>query len=211
MAKEVKGDLNVKRTLDADRRVNEGLKQTDDLDAALDLGIHCEKWQRIETDDLGAQNVDLPDATTISEGWQVVIENFGGTDALNVRDGADGALKTIATGKAYLFTCLDNGAAAGTWHVNFLEDDLTLVATRYASTFDAGASWGAAAGGYYTITITQATHTRGVDPMIQIYETSAGDDFLVEVDQLKVSAAGDAAFRVTEDPDLRFAGKIILV
>jgi len=211
MAKEVKGDLRVKRTLDADRRVNEGLIQPAALDAERILDLHSHKWQRLTTDDLGEQTVTLPDATTLSEGWMVIIQNFGSTDSLNVKDDQAGALKTVAVGKAYSFTCVDNSDAAGEWYVNFLEDDLSLVATRYTSTFDAGASWGAAAGGYYTITVTNASHSRGADPIVQIFETSGGNDLIVDVDQLSINASGDAAFRTTEDPDLRFAGKIVLV
>lgn len=84
-------------------------------------------------------------------------------------------------------------------------------ASRYTQTFNATTDWGAASGGFYTINILQAAHTRGANPVVQILETSGPDFILINVDLVTISSTGDVSFRVQDVPDLRFAGKIIIV
>ena len=81
-------------------------------------------------------------------------------------------------------------------------------ATTYVQTFDASSAWGSASGGFYTITITAGTHSKGVNPQVQIFENNSGSFDDVDVDRLRVDSSGNITFRVPDSPDSRFAGKI---
>lgn len=83
-------------------------------------------------------------------------------------------------------------------------------AVRYVTTFDATTSWGAPSGGNYSIVITQATHTRGTNPNVQVYEKIGADYFQLQT-QVKIDAAGDITLSVNETPDLRFEGAILVL
>jgi hypothetical protein len=209
MAEIIKGDLSVLRSIQAGRRVNEtGFTQA--LIGSLVLDKYAYGWYNLTA--AAPQDVILPDATTLIEGWQVVINNKDTTNALTVKDGGAGAtVKSIVAGRAYRLTCTSIGAAAGTWHVDFLEESDLLVSSRYSTTFNATTDWGAAAGGYYTYTLTQATHLRGTTPTIIVEQVDGSDFDTVVCDQVKVLANGDVALRVTEVPDGRFSGRITLV
>jgi hypothetical protein len=205
----IKGDLNVCRTINAARRVNQGLLAST-ITAAEQLEIHSEYWQQITA--AAVQDVILPDATTLPNGWAIVVE--GKTSNLNVKtyDAVTPVLrKTVTPDRAYEFTLVDNSTDEGVWYVNFLEEADTLATARFTSTFDATTSWGTASGGYYTQTITQATHTRGTSPQVDVFEVSGSDFVKVELDELKVLANGDVEMRVPESPDCRFAGKVVMV
>ncbi len=83
-------------------------------------------------------------------------------------------------------------------------------AERYVSTFNATTDWGAPSGGNYNITILQATHARGTNPNVQVFEDNAGVFSVVGV-QIDVNGSGDVTIRVNEVPDLRFQGAILIV
>ena len=208
MAYEIKGDIAVKRTVIADRRVDQGMN-SEVITGAETLTRHSAAWQALSA--AAPQDVNLPDATLLPLGWQTVI-HASGASVLTVKDAGGSTVTTIIAGQAESFTCTSIGAAAGTWYNYTLEDAGVVVATRYTSTFDATTSWGAAGGGYYTIAITAATHGRGTRPTVQYLETVGSDEILVIPDQSKfVTASGDLSFRVPDDPDLRFAGKAIFI
>lgn len=84
-------------------------------------------------------------------------------------------------------------------------------AERYTLSFNATTDWGAASGGFYTITVLESAHTRGVTPMFGIYELVAAQYQLVTVDQAQMDGSGNISFRVTDSPDLRFAGLILVI
>ncbi len=207
MAMKIKGDLQVCRTIDAARRVNEGLESTT-MTGALTLDLHSAFWQRGSA--AASQDVNLPDATTLNNGWQIVVEASGAAD-LDVKNDGGTSVQSVGTGTAYEFTLLDNSTANGTWHVNFLEDAGSVAATRYVSTFDATTSWGTASGGYYNIDITQTTHERGTSPIVQVFEEDGSDFFEVYLDEKKILSNGDLEMYVIESPDCRFAGKVVLI
>lgn len=83
--------------------------------------------------------------------------------------------------------------------------------TKYNATFNATSDWGSASGGFYTITVLQTTHLVGTSPAVSLFELDSGDHVLVNVDEVRVNTSGDVSFRVPETPDLRFAGKVIIV
>lgn len=207
---EIRGDLNVKRTGIFDRRADQGLYDHT-ISTSLALVRHSEYFQLLNatsTNDL----VVLPDATTLPNGWEVVILNDGNV-VLRVEDDTDtGTYDDIATGNANRYILTGNGTAGGTWFVEPMDSPAVTAATRYTTTFDATTDWGSATGGYYTITIAQTTHTRGTSPSVRIYITDGGTGFnIVEPDQSNVASNGDVSFRVPDSPDLRFAGKIVLI
>lgn len=80
----------------------------------------------------------------------------------------------------------------------------------YEQSFNATTDWGSASGGYYTITITEATHSKGTKPLMLIMEQNGLNFNKIEVDLITITPAGDVSFRVPEVPDLRFAGKIFI-
>jgi len=209
VAKPLKGDLDVCRTISAARRVNQGLRSTT-ITGAEQLEIHSHYWQRL--DSASAQDVVLPDATTLPLGWTVVVEALTSNKDVKTYDAITPVSRKVVTpDRAYEFTLVNNGTAAGEWYVNFLEEADTLATARYTATFDATTDWGAASGGYYTQTITQATHQRGTSPVLQFFEESGSDFVQVDLDEVKVLANGDVEFRVPENPDCRFAGKVVMI
>jgi hypothetical protein len=87
---------------------------------------------------------------------------------------------------------------------------VTTANTKYSSTFDATTSWGAAAGGLYTITITAGTHGKGTSPDVRIEEGSGADWVRTFVDQEIVRSTGNVEIKVSDSPDGRFAGRILI-
>jgi hypothetical protein len=207
MAMKIKGDLQVCRTVDAARRVNQGLADNN-LSSALNLTPHSAYWQRANAST--SQDVNLPDATTLSNGWKVVVE-ASGTANIVVKNHGGTVEQTINVGTAYELTLLDNSTNNGVWHKNFLEDAGSVAATRYTETFDDSSDWGSASGGYYTYTVTAATHGRGSTPIVQVFEYDGTDYSEVFVDEKKVALNGDTSLLVIDDPDCRFEGMIVLV
>jgi len=206
---EIKGDLVVKRTLVADRRVDQGLN-ADTITGAEALSRHSAFWQSLSA--VAAQNVVLPDATGLPNGWSVVVHATG-AETLTVQDNdANDTVATVAPDEAKKFILTDNGDADGTWFVDQLLVPAEAAAQRYTLTHDATTDWGVAGGGYYTIATTAATHGRGTRPTVQFYETVDDDEVEVTPDRsLFATATGNHSFRVPEDPDLRYAGKAIFV
>lgn len=78
----------------------------------------------------------------------------------------------------------------------------------YVQTFITG-SWTGPTSGQYTITVPESTHGKGTSPMVQVYETSGAISDQVTA-FIRLNASGDVSIIVTETPDLRFEGKIII-
>ena len=83
-------------------------------------------------------------------------------------------------------------------------------AIRTASTNNATVDWSGPSGGEYSITILQATHLKGTSPNIEVFELTAGVYYQVSP-SVEVDASGNVTVRVTASPDLRFAGKILII
>ena len=206
---EIKGDLNICRTLTAARRVNQALIAKT-ITGPEQLEEHSYYWNQITSGSL--EDVILPDATDLPLGWSVVVE--AKTSSLDVKtfdSTTPVSRKVVDADRAYQFTCTDNSTPAGVWYVNFLEEADTLPSARFTALFNNTSDWGTASGGFYTLTITQATHTRGLSPQVMVFEESGSDFVKVGLDEVKVLANGDVELRVTEDPNCRFAGKAVLV
>jgi hypothetical protein len=170
-------------------------------------------WQDVTA--TGNQDVTLPNATTLPKGWEVVINAETGGN-LTVKDGGAGAsLQVITAGSsqsAYKFTLIDGTAAAGVWYIQSLVNTGSVAATRYVSSHDATTDWGTAADGLYTITVTGATHGRGVNPIVQFFETVSSNIVQVQPDTNSiVAASGDTSFSVAESPNMRYAGVAVFI
>lgn len=70
--------------------------------------------------------------------------------------------------------------------------------------------WTGPASGEYSITVTEATHGKGSNPTVTVYEDNTGTFERVEP-SIELNASGDVTISVTETPDLRFEGKIIIL
>jgi hypothetical protein len=211
MSLKLKGDLAVARTITAARRVDSGA-ESQDLSATLTLVRHSEQWHNL-TAAGGPQDVVLPDATTLPLGWDVVINNVDASNALAVKDGdtVPVLVKSVVAGRAYKFTLIDNGTAAGAWFKDYLEEADLIPTARYSATFNATTDW-TAGGSYYTRTITESTHGRGTTPSIEVEENIAGTFHRVMLDDIAIAANGDITLQVTQSPvDARFAGRVVIV
>jgi hypothetical protein len=78
---------------------------------------------------------------------------------------------------------------------------------NYFQTFNPS-GWGLPSTGMYTITITLGTHNKGNSPIVQVYELvgSNYESILIPI----INNAGDISIQVSEAPDLRFTGKILI-
>ena len=217
---EVRGDLHVLRTGHAARRMNQGLVEETEITAQYDLDKHSHWWHTLKTDDNGEQDVVLPDATGLIDdfsndlAWQVVVHNVGTVDSINVKTYSPSTpvlRKAVAPGRAYAFTLYKNDSQAGLWHVNYLEESDGIVTARYVQAYNATTNWGSPSGGYYTITVLGTTHARGSDPVVQLWRLQGSDYIKVILDRVLVDSNDDCSFRVPQLPDLRYAGKIVMI
>ena len=206
---EIKGDLTVCNVIDAERRLNEGL-ETKTITTTEQLATNSKKFQVLTAST--AQDVVLPDATDLTDGWEVTIKAITSTLTVQTYHSSTPVdLKDITRGRIYTFTLLDNSTAAGDWAINFLEESDKIPSARYAATFNATTDWGTASGGKYTYTVTAATHGRGVSPSVLVEELSGTDYIRVFTDEMKINSTGDVSISVISSPNCRFAGRITLV
>lgn len=204
------GDLKVKRSLNVDRRLNEGLSR-ETITGARTVDKNDFSWLQITN--ASTQDVILPDATTLANGWviNVMADALSGA-SVNVKTyhaTVPVLKKNILVGRAYSFTLIDNTTAAGEWQLNFLEEADLMSSSRYVDTFNATTDW-TAGSGYYTRTVAQTTHLMGASPTARV-RAGSGPYVNVEPDQLSVAANGDITIQVTLNPDLRFAGQIVIM
>lgn len=210
---QVKGDLSVLRLIEAGRRVNQGFI-AETLSALKSLDLFSYYWSRLDAS--STQDIVLPDATTLPLGaWQTVIDVPAASGAsLNVKTYhavTPVLLKNVIAGRAYEFTLVNNTTAAGVWQINFLEEADLIAAERYAQSFNNTTDWGSPSAGYYTITVTEATHGKGTSPRAAYSELSGSDYIDTYPDRSLANATGDISFRVPQTPDGRFTGKIVIM
>lgn len=83
----------------------------------------------------------------------------------------------------------------------------------YVQNFNNTTDWGSASGGLYTITVPGTSHGFGINVNnVVLYETVGGESVLVNANGLSIdNATGDVSFTVSETPDGRFTGKVIII
>jgi len=126
MAGQIKGDINVLRRGIFGLRADEGLN-AEALVATKALNKYSKKTQSLNPN--GADRVvNLPDATTLDLGWEIIIHHSGTANVLSIQDFANTELKEITAitpandSRVYAFQCRDNGSAAGSWIIKELGD-----------------------------------------------------------------------------------------
>jgi hypothetical protein len=80
---------------------------------------------------------------------------------------------------------------------------------NYSSTFTV-ANWAGPNSGYYTYTKLAATHGKGTTPIVQIWEDLGGGQFSIVDVPFSINTSGDVLLQVSDNPDLRFNGLIIV-
>jgi hypothetical protein len=80
---------------------------------------------------------------------------------------------------------------------------------KYSATFNNNSDWGAASGGYYTLTVLEAIHEKGPNPTIEVYEASGGSYENVQL-YISYDASGNVSLKVVETPDCRVTGKVVI-
>ena len=211
MPQVILGDFQVKRTLNVDRRLNQGLSK-ETITSLRSITLNDYAWLQIIN--ASTQDVVLPDATTLSNGWDIVVmaDALSGA-SVNVKkyDAATPVLlKNILVGRAYQMTLVDNSTPAGDWQISFREESDKIPSARYVDSFNDTTDWTGPAAGYYTRTVTQVTHTLGTSPLAKV-RSGSGPYVNVEPDQLSVGINGDITIQVTQVPDLRFVGQMVIV
>lgn len=210
MAKEVFGDLNVGRTAKA-RSYQHGLS-VETLTTSRTIDINDFQYLRLSC--ASNQDVILPNASLLTVGWNrtfdVADDSVGSILLKTYNSVTPVLLKTLASGKSVKVTLISGASDAGTWKIEVISSTETSAAERYISGFTATTEWGTASGGYYTITITAATHGIGSNPVVDVQQLTGSDYICVEADQLKIFANGNVSIRVPETPNLRFAGRLVI-
>ena len=204
------GDYEIGRSAKA-RSFQHGLSE-ETITTTRNIDIHDYQYLRLSC----ATNQDtvLPDATTLTAGWNRIIDvpsdSVGSILVKTYHAVTPVLLKTLASGKSIKVTLVNNSTAAGTWKVEVISESETSAAERYVSGFTATTEWGTASAGYYTITVTAATHGIGTNPVVSVQQLTGSDYIVVEADQLKIFSNGDVSIRVPETPNLRFAGRLVI-
>ena len=199
-------DVNFKRIVNAERRVNQGLLN-EAITAAYVVQAYSHDFLRLSA--VLPQDVLLPDATTLPNGFDIKVQ-ASGASALDVKDGSAASLKLVAATQTFGFRLMDNSTAAGAWLIySVMEDSAFPVA--FVQNFDATTNWGTAAGGVYTISYSAATHGKGTAPLAVIYENDAGSIKPVGADLRIDGTTGDISIVADETVDMRFAGRLVVV
>jgi hypothetical protein len=90
--------------------------------------------------------------------------------------------------------------------------DLKVIGTigdAFSDTFNDTSNWGTPISGVYSISYPQALHAKGTTPTIDVYELIASEYIPVDV-PTTIDLLGNVIIKVSETPDLRFAGIIII-
>jgi hypothetical protein len=90
--------------------------------------------------------------------------------------------------------------------------DLKVIGTlgdAFSDTFNATSNWGTPALGVYSISYPQSLHAKGTTPTIDVYELVVSQYIPVEV-PMTIDLSGNVILQVSETPDLRFEGIVII-
>lgn len=124
--KEWRGDIKILRRGIFGIRVDEGLN-VETLSSNLNLNKYSKKTQSLNTGG-SDRDINLPDATTLDVGWEIIIHHSGPSNSLFIRDYSGSLLKEIAhispanESKIYAFQLINNTSAAGQWIIKELGD-----------------------------------------------------------------------------------------
>lgn len=154
-----------------------------------------------------------------------VLEDFNRTNTFLSPDQDGNGL--ITTGIGYVFEVVNGypilhplpdalqGAVPFTFATQIIARFLSIASVSsapYTQTFNATTDWGSAVGGYYTISITSGTHGKGTNIVgVEIYEDDGTNYVFLNSDVLRWNkTTGTVSILVTDTPDGRFAGRIVI-
>lgn len=181
------------------------------ISATESIANYSSYWQNLSA--TVSQDVVLPDATTLTAGWGIVIK-ASGTAGLNIKTyhaTTPVLLHTVDASKAWEFVLLDNSTAAGTWQKVLKADSEQAAAARFTQAFNATTDWGSASGGFYTITIAAASHLKGEFPDAQAwYDNGTAYESNTIADVRIIKTTGAVELKATSTPDNRFAGLLFI-
>ena len=132
----------------------------------------------------------------------------------------------ISSGTAYLFEVVNGypilyplpdallGSLPFTFATQIIARFLSFQATSttvYTQAFNSTTDWGSASGGLYTITVTAATHGKGTPNLVVVQEDDSVSYINAVADTVKINkSTGNVTVQVTDTPDGRFAGRLII-
>lgn len=175
---------------------------------AADKNLTASDYQHHNlTCDTAALQVVLPDATTLTNGWRVIIgSDSASSEAFNIAtyDAATPVdIQAVLNGVTYELVLTDNGTSAGSWQIFRKVDGSGVEAEKYVKTFLV-ADWTSGA-----ITIPKSEHgINGVPPQIAVYE-GTGPYAFVEVGK-SITGTGDVTINVTDGLSLEFDGRAVI-
>lgn len=79
---------------------------------------------------------------------------------------------------------------------------------QFSQTFNVTTHWGAASGGYYTISFTHNLGSLAVVPFV--FDLTSGQ-ISTQPDRVSVVDINTVSIRTLSDPDLRFAGRVVIL
>lgn len=84
-------------------------------------------------------------------------------------------------------------------------------ADRYIENFNDTTDWSGPSSGLYSLVVTAATHTKGTNPNVQVYELVSGSYEQVQPNSIVINMSGDITITALETPDTRFTGLILVI
>ena len=82
--------------------------------------------------------------------------------------------------------------------------------SKYAASFNNTTDWGSPSGGFYTLEILAAIHEKGTTPLVTVYESASGGYENVVV-HILIDVSGNIQLKVTETPNNRFTGRVVIL
>lgn len=91
---------------------------------------------------------------------------------------------------------------------DLVNDAAAPASSKYVDTFNATSDWVLNVDAY-EITVLAATHGKGADAQVEVFEFTGGNYEKTNV-YSKVNGSNDVVISVASSPDLRFMGKLII-
>lgn len=142
---------------------------------------------------------------------KVIVSSFniaGGSTSVSIDAPAGGTV----SGSALVFTSSDNSvtitADPGTSTIDFIATGSGGL-SKFTQTFNNTSDWTLNAGNY-EYTILAATYGSKANPVVHTFETTAGTDTVISHTIIK-NASNNIILQVTQVPDNRYTGKIIIL
>lgn len=83
--------------------------------------------------------------------------------------------------------------------------------SKYVKVFNATSDWTGPAGGFYTLSLLAATHGMGTNPFVDLKELDGSEYVSAGVEVNVDTTTGDILLAVSDSPDSRFAGRLIVI